>query len=214
MKEGAGLGQGSILKEMTMKRIGLVVVIVVVLGAGVWIFASRRGSNQTSSGTAAPGARMAAGQPNAAGGAGAFSQSREAHKYALMLMRMASNIGRLETESDAPLTSQQAKSILAVLTPLRQRPSLSEDEAKDAVKGLKSVLTAKQLTELGKMKQPARRLQTGQRPEGAGQNRRFDPNAMKDFNPLNPRGSNPMAARSAKRIEALFDGLKKKAESK
>jgi len=195
-----------------MKRIGLVVVIVAVLGAGVWIFASRRGSNQTSSGTAEPIGRTVSGRPISSGGAGGFSQFQESHKYAIMLMKMASNIGRLETETDAPLTSQQARSILAVLTPLRQRPSLSEDEAKDAVKGLKSALTAKQLTELGKMRQPQRRSQSGQRPQGAGQNHRFDPNA--EFNPLNPRGSNPMAARSAKRIEALFDGLKKKAESK
>lgn len=188
--------------------------------------AAKKDSPQTKAQSTAP----TQGAPGVAGGRGGFTQFRESHKYTFMLTRMMANIGRLEAEGNAPLTKQQAKTILAVVEPLRKKPTLTQDEAKQTATKVKAVLTAKQLTEMGKMKQPERRGGQGQgmgqgrgmgmgQGMGQGQNGQrsrmnFDPIAMKNFNPFNASGNNPMAARSAKRMNEMFDALKLKANSK
>jgi len=195
-----------------MKRLVLPLAVIVIAGAGIWAFVAKRG------GPAAPRAgepRAAASPSDGMGGREAFAKFRESHKYTFMLTRMATGIGQLETEGSAPLTSAQAKAILTVLNPIRKQTSLSQDEAKEAVKKLKAVLTAKQLTEIARMKQPERRFHSpteGERRPRQGP--RFDTSAMGNFNPFNPQKGNPMAARSANRIEALFDALNKKAAGK
>jgi hypothetical protein len=200
-----------------MKRftLPLVVLVVVVIGV-VWMV--RKGPSQNAGVSVSQG--QTAGGAGGQGGGGPMSQFREAHKITFMLSRMAMNIGRLDTDTDAHLTPAQAKSILAVLTPLRSKTSLTEDDSKAAIMKLKAELTEKQLTEMGKMKQPPRRFGGGGQngPGGqmgqGGQRPRFDPNAMKEFNPFNPKKGNPMAARSAKRLNALFAALEAKANAK
>jgi hypothetical protein len=158
-----------------------------------------------------------AAQAPGGGGFGAMAQFREAHKYTFLLTRMVSNIGKLDTETEAPLTQAQAKGILAVLEPLQKQPKMTQDEAKATAGKLKMLLTEKQLTEMGKMKQPQRPQGQGQRMQGQGggqgQARRpsFDPIAMKDFNPFNPSGNSSMAQRSAKRMADFLSALKAKA---
>jgi hypothetical protein len=136
---------------------------------------------------------------------------------------MAVNIGRLD-KSKAPLTAKQAKSVLAVLEPLKKKTKLTQDEAKIAIKKLKAVLDEKQLTEIGKMKPEMRlagpggpgrpggqggpgRMPGGQ--PGQGGMPRMDMSAMKNFNPFNPPKGTPMAEHGAKRMNELFDSLEK-----
>jgi hypothetical protein len=203
-----------------MKRIVLPIVVVVVIVV-VAVVMMRKGPAGT------PGAVVNQGQVGGVGGQGGggqMSQFREAHKYTFMLTRMASNIGRLDVETDAPLSAEQAKSILAVLTPLKTKPTLTQDEAKDIMMKLKATLTAKQLTEIGKMKQPDHRFRSANQGGGSGgpgsgpggtpraDRPRFDPSAMKDFNPFNPPKDSPMAGRSSKRLNALFTALEAKAK--
>ena len=101
--------------------------------------------------------------------------------------------------------------MLAVLQPLRSQPKLTQDQAKDALRGLKATLTEEQLTEIGTMKAPQYgSRQNGQGGQGGAQgggpgggggqgggqqgNRpRLDPVAMKDFNPFNLPENSPMA---------------------
>lgn len=170
----------------------------------------------------ASSSRAYAQQTEGGRGGGQFTQFREAHKYTFQLMGMAGNIGRLDKETKTPLTKAQAKAVLAVLKPLRAKPKLTQDEAKKALKGLKKVLTEKQLTEIGKMKPEDRRggqrmgSGNGDRPRGegngGGQRRRFDPDAMKNFNPFNPSKDAPGGERSAKRWQEFFAALEKKAK--
>lgn len=183
-----------------MKRLALVLILLIALCVAA-----------SAQGPGGPG-----------GGSGPFAQFRESHKYTFMLSRMAANIGRL-SESKAPLTPKQAKAVLAVLQPLRKKTSLTQDEAKDSTKKLKAVLTEKQLTAIGKMKpehrfggpggqgRPGGQGGQGRMPQmQPGQGRpRFDMSAMKNFNPFNPPKGTPMAERGAKRMNDLFDDLKK-----
>lgn len=195
-----------------MKRYVFVAAILTIVIAVCGCAAKK--SSTSSTGTQSQ-ASAPAGSPAGGGGFGAFQQFRESHKYTFMLTRMTVNIAKLETESDAPLTPEQAKTILGILEPLRKQTTLSQNDAKTTAMKVKAVLTEKQLTEMGKMKQPERRPGQGQG-QGQGQNGQrqrpsFDLAAMKDFNPFNPSKDNPMAARSAKRINMLFDVLQKKA---
>jgi len=192
-----------------MKRFARLVVIVALLAMAAALAAYAQGSN---------------------GPGGSSSQFREANKYKFMLVRMAHNIGRLNPEKKAPLTAKQAKAILGVLNPLRKKTTLTEDESKTYIKKLKANLTAKQLTEMGKMKRPERQGGGGQggpggpggqgRPGGQGgpsangQRPRFDPNAMKTYNPFNPPKDSPMGGRSSQRTADLFKGLEKIAKGK
>ena len=164
-------------------------------------------------------------RPDGPGMSGPFGQFREQHKYTFQLMGMVRGLGELEKGTKAPLTPAQAKAILAVLTPLRKQDKLTQDQAKSAMKAIKKQLTAKQLTELGKVQADRQRFRRadsgnnqGRRPQGPppGQRPRFDLSKMKDFNPFNAKVSkdNPRMGRSAERMNAFFDDLAKKAEAK
>ncbi|HEY3418600.1 MAG TPA: hypothetical protein VGM23_17120 [Armatimonadota bacterium] len=205
--------------------LALAAIIAVVGCAGKH---AARNTNQATTTTTAGGGGMQGG-----GGGGQFAQMREKYKNTFALSRFAGNIGKLEEEGKVPLTPAQAKAVLAVLEPLRTKTTLSQDEAKDALKGLKAALNEQQLTEIGKMKQPQRgrgqgggmgqggqgggmgqgggRGQGGGTGQGGGQRRAFDPNTMKDFNPFNPPKDSPMAQRGIERWNKFFDALKKKA---
>jgi hypothetical protein len=165
---------------------------------------------------------IASAQQERPGMSGPFAQFREQHKYTFQLMRMVRGLGELEQAKKAPLTKDQAKKILKVMTPLRKQPKLTQDQAKSAMKQIKSVLTSKQLTELGKMNPDRRRFQQadqGNRPRQmrmAGQRPKFDMSKMKDFNPFNASAmkDNQRAARGRKQVDEFYKGLGKKASGK
>ena len=162
-------------------------------------------------------------------GGGQFSAMREKYKYTFQLMSTARHIGELLKDKKYSPTSSQAKQLLAILKPLRIKPKLTQDGAKNVLKQLKKVFTAGQLNAMARMKSKfGNRAQgarpggpggpdgQGQRPAGQSVQRKFDPNAMKDFNPFYtkiPKGDT-RAAERLKQWNELFAALEKKAKGK
>lgn len=152
-------------------------------------------------------------------GGGQFAAIREKYKYTFQLMQMARHIGEIDKDKKYALTQKQAQQVLAALKPLRTKPKLTQDQAKQAIKQLKKPLTAAQLNALARVK-PA--IRSGPRPGGGSQDgrppqggaRRFDPNAMKDFNPfyLDPKATDEWAKQRQKRWNDFFANLEKKAK--
>jgi len=164
---------------------------------------------------------------------GAFAQFREDHKYTFQLMQMVRHIGIIDKDSKHTLTPVQAKQVLSVLKPLSSKSKLTQDEAKQALKDLKKVFTVDQLNAMARIKPP----QMGRRPGGQGgpggpggqggpggpgangnrqgNRMRWDPNAMKDFNPFYTKvsQSDPRSADRAKRWNDFYKSLDKKAKS-
>jgi len=89
----------------------------------------------TAMSPAAPGGQTA--MPGRPGG----DRPRDAR---FTLMRTFHNIARLDEDGKAPLSSAQAKAILAVMTPLRSQATLTADEAAKAQTKLDAVLTTAQ----------------------------------------------------------------------
>ena len=211
-----------------MKRVWIAMVILAACVGLYGLTGCANKSAQTTADTSGRGGGVQQG-----GGGGQMAQFRDEHKYTFMLMRMAEHIANMEKEQQTPLTQAQAATILQVLTPLRSKTSLSQDEAKATIRQLKPILTERQLTEIGKMKssrqsgsggatagagQDSGNAAGGQRQGGqgrggtgsGGQRPRMDPAQMKDFNPFNPPPGSPMAARAA-HWQEFFDGLAQKA---
>lgn len=159
-------------------------------------------------------------------GSAAFSQMREKYKYTFQLMSMVRHIGEIDKDSKYTLTAAQAKKVLAVLQPLRSKSKLTQDQAKDVLKQLKPIFTVNQLNAMARIKdpQPGTRPPTAGRTQGQGRpgggtpgvRPRFDPNAMKDFNPFysNPKATDEISKRRAKRWNDFFTALQKKASGK
>jgi len=178
----------------------------------------------------AAGAALAQGP----GGGGQSAQFREQHKYTFQLMQMVHHIAIIDKDPKHTLSAAQAKKTLAVLKPLRTKPKLTEDQAKQALKGLKKVFTVDQLNAMAKIKPGSGQRRTGPGgpggpggggrpggpggPPGGGQGNRprFDANAMKDFNPFyaKPSKSDARAADRGKRWNEFFTALEKKASGK
>ena len=163
--------------------------------------------------------------------AGAFAQQqpgqgqsnafREKHKYTFQLMQMVRHIGEIEKDRKYALTPGQASKVLAVLKPLRSKPKLTQDQAKQALKELKKALTANQLNAMARIKPRFRsgfqRNQQGPPQEGQRPPRRqWNASAMKDFNPFYSKASpdDPRAKERQKRWNEFFGALEKKAKSK
>lgn len=166
-----------------------------------------------------------------------FTQFREEHKFTFQLTGLVGNIARLEREGANKLTAQQAKEILGIMQPLRSKEKLTQDDAKDTIRGLQRILTTAQRDEIAKMPEMRRgsgpggpggagpRGQGGSgapggsggpgRPGGGNRQRgerpRFDPAAMKNFNPFNSSSTGPTGARGAARWDTLMKELEKKA---
>jgi hypothetical protein len=170
-------------------------------------------------------------------GRGQWSAMREKYKYTLQLTQMVRHIQEIDKDKKYTLKPSQAKQVLAVLKPLRSKPKMTQDQARQALKDLKKVFTADQLNAIARIKPrfgagqgtsrrpgqtPGQGPGMGQREPGTsggpgGQSgRRFDPNAMKDFNPFYakaPKGDE-RAARRAARWNEFFAGLEQKAKVK
>jgi len=161
-------------------------------------------------------------------GGGQFSAMREKYKYTFQLMTMVRHIGEIDKDKKYTLTPAQAKKMLAILTPWRSKPKMTQDQAKDVARKLKSVLTAAQLNAMARIKShfgqgPGGRGGPGGGPgQGGpprppqGERRHFDPNAMKDFNPFYTKVAkgDTRAAERAKRWNEFFAALQVKAKKK
>jgi hypothetical protein len=97
----------------------------------------------------APGGGPGGGPPGA--NMAAFQKFREQHKYTFQLTRMLRGLSELDKDAGTALTPPQAKSVLAVLKPWQTKPKMTQDDAKSVMKGVKKVLTAKQLNALSRV---------------------------------------------------------------
>ncbi|MHB9129549.1 MAG: hypothetical protein ACYDBB_00480 [Armatimonadota bacterium] len=200
-----------------MKKIFLLVAVVsalagMTLGGALLTGCAKDKITIRNNGT---GGGQSSGGTGGAGG-GRMSEFREAHKYTFQLSGLVRNIGRLEEDGKQALSKDQAKRLLVVLTPLKTKSKLTQDEAKETIKAVRAILSTAQRDEIAKMKperQGRRSGQGGEQQRPAGSRPQFDPDAMKDFNPFNPPKDSPMA-RGAERMQQFFDGLGKKANGK
>lgn len=163
-------------------------------------------------------------------GGGQFSAMREKYKYTFQLMTTGRHINDLLKDKKYAPTSAQAKQLLGILKPLRTKPKLTQDGAKNVLKSLKKVFTAGQLNAMARMKSKFGQNRTqgaqpggtggpggqGQRPAGQNGQRKFDPNAMKDFNPFYTKVAkgDTRAAERVKQWNDFFAALEKKAKGK
>jgi hypothetical protein len=152
------------------------------------------------------------------------AQPNEDRRAVFSLVRRVMGIARLEEEGQQPLTPQQAKSILALLKPLRTQATLTGAQATRVLNDLNALLTSAQREELDSA---GERRPQGDRPVGGPQNmegrRPSGPPSerrpggmrgpgMMEGNPFNPPADNPMAARMAERWQALYAALEAKAK--
>lgn len=173
-----------------------------------------------------------------------FRKWREAHRYTFQLTSTLRGLDDLDKDPKTKLTAAQAKKILAVLQPLRNKPKMTQDDAKNALKQIKAALTVNQLNALARMEAERRNRRggpggpggpggAGMRPGGpggapgarpggpggaGGAGGRFqmpDPSTMKDFNPFNPRPEmGQFAQRGAEYWKTFFSGLQQRAAGK
>lgn len=192
-------------------------ILAVVLAAGVLAL-----TGQFGKGASSRGSRIGPppGGPGMMGGPpGQFAEMQKMHKYAFQLVRLVENIGRLEENGKAPLTSAQAKSVLAVLKPLRESDSLEEASARDAVTAMRGILTDKQYSVISAFPPERQFRRNGPPPSGRGPmgpppNGGSPPNgaprSMEEFNPLNgPPGPIP-DQQGPGGLDKVFDDLQKK----
>lgn len=193
-----------------MKRYGKLMafaVVLVVLAGGLYALRSRLG------GTSSAGGMPQGGTPPGApmGGPPGGADFEKSHKYAMQLMRLLNDIGRLDDEGKLPLTGQQAKAALAILKPLRERDSLEETACRQALKDLRAVLTDDQRTAIGALPPEPRFRQGGPPPGGAPPpGGPPDSGRTRQFNPLNPPEGGPSDRERPDGSGRLFDDLEKK----
>lgn len=167
-----------------------------------------------------------------------FRKWREAHRYTFQLTSTLRGLEVLDRDAKTKLTPAQAKKILAVLQPLRNKPKMTQDEAKNALKQIKAVLTVNQLNALARYEADRRNRRgglggggmgmrpggmggpggvPGARPGGPGGARPQMPNPsqMKDFNPFKPNPQmGPFGQRAAEYWDSFFKGLQQRASGK
>ncbi|MGC8785083.1 MAG: hypothetical protein ACP5RN_11960 [Armatimonadota bacterium] len=167
---------------------------------------------------------------------------REAHKYTFQLTNTLRALEDIDKDPKTKLTPEQAKKILAVLQPYRSKPKMTQDDAKNALKGIKAALNVNQLNAIARIEAERRNRRggfggaggggMGMRPGGtggppggapgaggrpgapAGNFRMPDFSRMKDFNPFKPDTSTPFGQRAAQRWNEFFKGLQQRAAGK
>lgn len=137
---------------------------------------------------------------------------------AFKLVRTMLSIGIMEEAGKTPLTPAQAKSVLAVVEPLRDQETLDPQQAESAVQKINEILTDEQKAAImqpasirrdfsgNQGNQPRQREQLEQkRTDRTDGERPQRPNI--DANPLNPDSKHPVAGR----LQSVYDALKAKA---
>jgi hypothetical protein len=206
-------------------------IILSLIVGGVLYFTKYKGGSNTVNGSFGGNSISSANGGGVAGGSdmrAQMEQFRTDHKFTFLLTRLVGNIGRLDGETDTPLTQDQAKKILAQLEPLRKATSMNQDEAKDNIKKFQEILTSDQRDNIAKMKERKRRFNGpgggggqgggGQAGAGAGAAGGQGGNRQRgggfkmeaNFNPFNTTGNE----RAAKRYEKLFSALQDRADGK
>lgn len=153
-------------------------------------------------------------------GGGAFGEFREKHKYTFQLMQTVRHIGEIDKDPKYALKPDQAKRMLAVLKPLRAKPNLTQDQAKQALKDIKPILTVDQLNAMARIKPMPRggQMRSGGAsggPPGGGQGRpRMDPSTMNNFNPFytDPKAKDERATLRAKRWDVFYTKLERESK--
>ncbi len=118
--------------------------------------------------TLSAGATLAQGPGGPGGGGfGAFQKFRDQHKYTFQLSTtLRSGLTEMERSKSTQLKPAQAKQLLGVLTPLRKKPKLTQEEAKSTIQKVQKVFDARQLSAVDKAIQASQRRRGGGGPGG------------------------------------------------
>ncbi len=98
----------------------------------------------------------------------AWRKWREAHKYTFQLTSTLRALIEIDKDPKTKLTPAQAKKILAVLQPYRNKPKMTQDDAKNALKGIKAALNVNQLNAIARIEAERRNRRGGFGGPGAG----------------------------------------------
>lgn len=153
---------------------------------------------------------------NAGNQAGRPSSTEQRGSFSLM--RLFTSIGRLEQDGTATLSVAQAKSILALMNPLRKQAKLTSAQANSINSKLSALLTKAQLAEIEQLSSArsnggaggprnSGNPGAGNNPPGERGNRPAPPAGLEDMNPFNSNNDNPMT----QRMDDVFSLLEKKA---
>lgn len=138
---------------LRFNKMSLLLGAGIILGVGCVVL-SGCSSQPSSSGGGTP-TNSPGGMPGRGGGGG-FAAMFQAHRNAFQLMRFLGNIAKLDAGAKDNLTPAQAKSILGIIQPLRQKPTLEEADAKTALDGIQKILTPAQLNDIKSFPAPQR----------------------------------------------------------
>lgn len=185
-----------------------------------------------------PGTTAKGDQPSGAKPGQARQEPRRAGS-AMQLIQMTRGIAELEKNEAHRLTAKQAGQLLEILTPLRSKPKLTEEDAAKALNALKRVFTTDQLNLVTQMR-PRRPIRErpdrpnsdnppprtdGTRnappagpppppPGNTGTRPRFDPDTFRDFNPFYSKALTESAFEQerVKRVDDFFAMLAERAK--
>lgn len=155
----------------------------------------------------------------------AFAKFREQHKYTFQLLTTTTRgFTECERSQGSRIKPDQAKRVLALLTPLSKQPKLTQDDAKAAIQKLQRVFDAKQLTAVDKAIKMAAQTRVGGGAPGGGApaggapggapRPAFDPAKAKNFNPFNPQPGTPRYEARKESNAKLFAFLEARAAGK
>lgn len=160
----------------------------------------------------------------------AWQTWRENNKNITNIQQTMFGLGELEKDPKTQLTKEQARKILAVIKKWRNKPTMTDDQAKQVMKEMTGSLTDAQLKKMAtapRFGQGGRGFGGGARPGGGGgfggggggRPGGFDPSKFPDpapYNPLNP-DSSPFAKMSPEmnqRVKQRFNEFIAKLEAR
>lgn len=93
---------------------------------------------------------------------------REAHRHTFQLTSTLRALQEIDKDPKTKLTPAQAKKILDVLQPYRNKPKMTQDDAKQALKGIKAALNVSQLNAIARIEAERRNRRGGFGGPGGG----------------------------------------------
>jgi hypothetical protein len=159
----------------------------------------------------------------------------EQMKYRRQMRGQLRAISEINRDPSTAVSPTQAKQLLAIVKPWTTRDKMSEEDAKGIMRSVKKIMTPRQLTAMGNVKQPQRGFGGGGRPGGGGPGgpgggfgragggpggpggpggaRRFDPSRMKTANFLSTKTdpNNPGTSRRVESIKQMLTMLETRA---